>query len=265
MPTQAPTEDSKSELNSSLSASESDVEPQLQWMQKKNWLKRVSPDYSRLLPANVIKRRPLVSSGGKHLSCLLRFMADSQLETKGDESGLNAVLDLIQTPVSDDGFVAFDGMSQVMKWCDELLRVDSGERLMAFGPLLSHQLAWLRPEALTHFFVNCTFKKPLSNATTASPTTNVVNDGSELVKALLLGPSAPRMVQLPDRYEELFAVYGGAGQGDGMAICGQCGQRPRDPALCLLCGAFICLNNVCCVTKLSGIRIHYELSQVSRR
>ena len=113
-------------------------------MQKKNWLIRVSPDYSRLLPANVIKRKPLVSGGGgKHRSCLLRFMADSQLETNVDESGLNAVLDLLQTSVSDDGLrvVTFDGSSQAMRWCYELLRVGSGERLMAVGPLLSHQLA----------------------------------------------------------------------------------------------------------------------------
>lgn len=250
----------------SAKESASDAELRLKWVEKERWVRLTSPNYSRLLPVNALKRRPLVSGpGGKDLSCLLRFLADVDVrfDNNGDSDGLNAMIGLLQTPEANGGPAAFSGTIQVMKWCDELLGGASGSgRLTVVAPLLAHQLAWLKAETLTRFVVRTALKTPLSSGTSTSCSTNHVKEDDELVAAILMRPSAPRLIQLPDRYEQLFAVYGGIGQDDA-AICAQCSQRPRNPALCLLCGAFVCVNNVCCVTKSPGVRIRYELTQVN--
>ncbi|XP_034418334.1 E3 ubiquitin-protein ligase ubr3 isoform X3 [Cyclopterus lumpus] len=56
--------------------------------------------------------------------------------------------------------------------------------------------------------------------------------------------TAPRLLQLPDNYNIIFQYY-------HRKACTACKKVPKDPALCLVCGAFVCLKGVCC--KQQGI------------
>uniref|UniRef100_A0A3Q3LCK0 E3 ubiquitin-protein ligase n=1 Tax=Mastacembelus armatus TaxID=205130 RepID=A0A3Q3LCK0_9TELE len=56
--------------------------------------------------------------------------------------------------------------------------------------------------------------------------------------------AAPRLLQLPDNYNIIFQYY-------HRKACTSCKKVPKDPALCLVCGAFVCLKGVCC--KQQGI------------
>lgn len=56
--------------------------------------------------------------------------------------------------------------------------------------------------------------------------------------------AAPRLLQLPDNYNIIFQYY-------HRKTCTACKKVPKDPALCLVCGAFVCLKGVCC--KQQGI------------
>ncbi|XP_062861550.1 E3 ubiquitin-protein ligase ubr3 isoform X2 [Trichomycterus rosablanca] len=51
--------------------------------------------------------------------------------------------------------------------------------------------------------------------------------------------SAPRLLQLPDNYNTIFQYY-------HRKPCSVCNKTPKDPALCLVCGAFVCLKGLCC-------------------
>uniref|UniRef100_A0A8C1Q4D9 E3 ubiquitin-protein ligase n=1 Tax=Cyprinus carpio TaxID=7962 RepID=A0A8C1Q4D9_CYPCA len=51
--------------------------------------------------------------------------------------------------------------------------------------------------------------------------------------------AAPRLLHLPDNYTTLFQYY-------HRKSCTSCGKTPKDPALCLVCGAFVCLKGQCC-------------------
>ncbi|XP_052004411.1 E3 ubiquitin-protein ligase ubr3 isoform X2 [Xyrauchen texanus] len=51
--------------------------------------------------------------------------------------------------------------------------------------------------------------------------------------------TAPRLLQLPDNYNTIFQYY-------HRKSCSSCGKTPKDPALCLVCGAFVCLKGHCC-------------------
>ncbi|TMS06086.1 E3 ubiquitin-protein ligase ubr3 [Larimichthys crocea] len=51
--------------------------------------------------------------------------------------------------------------------------------------------------------------------------------------------AAPRLLQLPDNYNIIFQYY-------HRKACTACKKVPKDPALCLVCGAFVCLKGVCC-------------------
>uniref|UniRef100_A0A665VIG4 E3 ubiquitin-protein ligase n=1 Tax=Echeneis naucrates TaxID=173247 RepID=A0A665VIG4_ECHNA len=56
--------------------------------------------------------------------------------------------------------------------------------------------------------------------------------------------AAPRLLQLPDNYNIIFQYY-------HRKACTACKKVPKDPALCLVCGAFVCLKGACC--KQQGI------------
>ncbi|CAL9690267.1 unnamed protein product [Knipowitschia caucasica] len=56
--------------------------------------------------------------------------------------------------------------------------------------------------------------------------------------------AAPHLLQLPDNYNVIFQYY-------HRKTCSVCKKVPKDPALCLVCGAFVCLKGVCC--KQQGI------------
>ncbi|MEQ2262264.1 E3 ubiquitin-protein ligase ubr3 [Xenotaenia resolanae] len=51
--------------------------------------------------------------------------------------------------------------------------------------------------------------------------------------------AAPRLLRLPDNYNIIFQYY-------HRKACTACKKVPKDPALCLVCGAFVCLKGVCC-------------------
>uniref|UniRef100_A0A9J8A8R7 E3 ubiquitin-protein ligase n=1 Tax=Cyprinus carpio carpio TaxID=630221 RepID=A0A9J8A8R7_CYPCA len=51
--------------------------------------------------------------------------------------------------------------------------------------------------------------------------------------------AAPRLLHLPDNYNTIFQYY-------HRKSCTSCGKTPKDPALCLVCGAFVCLKGHCC-------------------
>uniref|UniRef100_A0A8C2K2G9 E3 ubiquitin-protein ligase n=1 Tax=Cyprinus carpio TaxID=7962 RepID=A0A8C2K2G9_CYPCA len=51
--------------------------------------------------------------------------------------------------------------------------------------------------------------------------------------------AAPRLLHLPDNYNTIFQYY-------HRKSCTSCGKTPKDPALCLVCGAFVCLKGQCC-------------------
>ncbi|KAJ1666955.1 E3 ubiquitin-protein ligase ubr1 [Coemansia sp. RSA 1646] len=52
-------------------------------------------------------------------------------------------------------------------------------------------------------------------------------------------PTLFSLVELPDRFEDLF-------ERSAKAFCPRCNGVPSDPALCLLCGTFICAQSFCC-------------------
>ncbi|KAJ2556601.1 E3 ubiquitin-protein ligase ubr1 [Coemansia sp. RSA 1933] len=52
-------------------------------------------------------------------------------------------------------------------------------------------------------------------------------------------PTLFSLVDLPDRFEDLF-------ERSAKAFCPRCNGVPSDPALCLLCGTFICAQSFCC-------------------
>ncbi|XP_034042641.1 E3 ubiquitin-protein ligase ubr3 isoform X1 [Thalassophryne amazonica] len=56
--------------------------------------------------------------------------------------------------------------------------------------------------------------------------------------------AGPRLLQLPDNYNIIFQYY-------HRKACTACKKVPKDPALCLVCGAFVCLKGLCC--KQQGI------------
>ncbi|KAG7252756.1 hypothetical protein CRUP_019878, partial [Coryphaenoides rupestris] len=56
--------------------------------------------------------------------------------------------------------------------------------------------------------------------------------------------AAPRLLQLPDNYNIIFQYY-------HRKACSACQKVPKDPALCLVCGTFVCLKGQCC--KQQGI------------
>ncbi|KAG7466885.1 hypothetical protein MATL_G00147050 [Megalops atlanticus] len=51
--------------------------------------------------------------------------------------------------------------------------------------------------------------------------------------------ATPRLLQLPDSYNTIFQVY-------HRKACSVCNKVPKDPALCLVCGTFVCLKGLCC-------------------
>uniref|UniRef100_A0AAQ5YHU1 E3 ubiquitin-protein ligase n=1 Tax=Amphiprion ocellaris TaxID=80972 RepID=A0AAQ5YHU1_AMPOC len=58
--------------------------------------------------------------------------------------------------------------------------------------------------------------------------------------------AAPRLLQLPDNYNIIFQYY-------HRKACTSCKKVPKDPALCLVCGAFACLKGTCCKQQATGI------------
>ena len=63
----------------------------------------------------------------------------------------------------------------------------------------------------------------------------------------------PLLLMLPQRYYEIFRTY-------RHQTCNGCRRVPKDPALCLICGAFLCFRESCCLDSTSNA---YECVTVS--
>ncbi|XP_077010220.1 E3 ubiquitin-protein ligase UBR3 isoform X1 [Tamandua tetradactyla] len=65
---------------------------------------------------------------------------------------------------------------------------------------------------------------------------------TEQGKALLIQESRwklPHLLQLPENYNTIFQYY-------HRKTCSVCTKVPKDPAVCLVCGTFVCLKGLCC-------------------
>ncbi|XP_025259737.1 E3 ubiquitin-protein ligase UBR3 [Theropithecus gelada] len=65
---------------------------------------------------------------------------------------------------------------------------------------------------------------------------------AEQGKALLIQESKwklPHLLQLPENYNTIFQYY-------HRKTCSVCTKVPKDPAVCLVCGTFVCLKGLCC-------------------
>ena len=49
----------------------------------------------------------------------------------------------------------------------------------------------------------------------------------------------PSLIKLPKRYYQIFQMF-------RTAKCTECKRTPKDPAICLICGQFVCFREICC-------------------
>ena len=56
----------------------------------------------------------------------------------------------------------------------------------------------------------------------------------------------PKLLKLPERYYEIFRTY-------RHQQCQRCSTNPKDPALCLICGAFLCFRESCCADSATNV------------
>ncbi|KAJ1894818.1 E3 ubiquitin-protein ligase ubr1 [Coemansia sp. S17] len=70
--------------------------------------------------------------------------------------------------------------------------------------------------------------------------TSAMSLGAGYTMAVPVGmPTLYSLVDLPERFEVLF-------ERSAKAFCPRCNGIPSDPALCLLCGGFVCAQSFCC-------------------
>ncbi|ODM94642.1 E3 ubiquitin-protein ligase UBR3 [Orchesella cincta] len=62
---------------------------------------------------------------------------------------------------------------------------------------------------------------------------------AELLKSYLYIYDKPSLIRLPREYDTIFETY-------RKIKCGNCELVPSTPALCLVCGEVLCLNELCC-------------------
>ncbi|KAI9474806.1 hypothetical protein BDB00DRAFT_879700 [Zychaea mexicana] len=85
-----------------------------------------------------------------------------------------------------------------------------------------------------------------STATSGSPTTTAMT--GTLVrqpKLALRLPTPYYLVSLPYRMDQLF-------EESSRRVCRKCGNLPENPALCLICGTFVCARRYCCTENHRG-------------
>jgi E3 ubiquitin-protein ligase UBR3 len=63
----------------------------------------------------------------------------------------------------------------------------------------------------------------------------------------------PRLLELPQAYDVIFQYY-------HRRPCSVCGQVPKDPNVCLICGTLVCMRDPCCKQQSSNM---YEAVQHS--
>lgn len=221
-------------------------------------------DYSQFLSNSILKRR-WASARCSAVRILGLLKPDA-----AERPGLEDLLLLVrapghsQCPPNATASCASwrDAPNHVLlrNWCDELLNC-APSASASVAPLLANQLSWLHAAAITQFALRCS----TSSATGSSQEV-------ELRALLYKRPSAPRLLELPASYEQLFTVYSGTAHEIGSSetarnitscLCSRCGRRPECPALCLICGSLLCMKGNCCITKTkSGRRNLYEVTHV---
>lgn len=67
----------------------------------------------------------------------------------------------------------------------------------------------------------------------------LANEPTDQQAVALNLPTTFHLVKLPRRLDELFEI-------SLRCVCHRCGTIPNDPALCLLCGTFVCSQSYCC-------------------
>ncbi|XP_069791779.1 E3 ubiquitin-protein ligase ubr3 isoform X2 [Narcine bancroftii] len=72
-------------------------------------------------------------------------------------------------------------------------------------------------------------------------TTSTESHSKQVMNLLVQDPqwSLPRLLRLPENYNTIFQYY-------HRKACVHCSKVPKDPALCLVCGTFVCLKGQCC-------------------
>jgi E3 ubiquitin-protein ligase UBR1 len=68
---------------------------------------------------------------------------------------------------------------------------------------------------------------------------------TQLLRISIGLPTVFHLVDLPNRLDQLF-------EESMHKACRKCGNVPNDPALCLLCGTFVCLQGYCCMEGEQG-------------
>jgi E3 ubiquitin-protein ligase UBR3 len=57
--------------------------------------------------------------------------------------------------------------------------------------------------------------------------------------------SQPVLLRVPKNYDDIFQYY-------HKRKCSVCQNVPKDPTVCLMCGAMVCLKEACCKTEVNG-------------
>lgn len=73
--------------------------------------------------------------------------------------------------------------------------------------------------------------------------TEFINSSTQEAKNLLLmNPNwqKPALIKLPNCYYQIFQMF-------RSAKCNTCNKIPKDPAICLVCGQFLCFREACCI------------------
>ncbi|XP_051885288.1 LOW QUALITY PROTEIN: E3 ubiquitin-protein ligase ubr3 [Pristis pectinata] len=72
-------------------------------------------------------------------------------------------------------------------------------------------------------------------------TTSAESHSEQVMNLLVQDPQwpLPCLLQLPENYNTIFQYY-------HRKACIHCSKVPKDPALCLVCGTFVCLKGQCC-------------------
>ena len=62
----------------------------------------------------------------------------------------------------------------------------------------------------------------------------------------------PQLIVLPHHYYKIFQSY-------NSRQCGMCSSVPKDPAICLVCGQYLCFRQSCCQQQSSYECVHHSI------
>lgn len=198
----------------------------------------------------------------KWLSFIIDELSHSPLFEEVDAGNiLPAICQSVWSPQSVE--------ASVQEFCLPYLRVASLLRLYIFGPELPTE----RTKTEFEMLVDYLGLKPTSRPSMVAEVTGsaclrwALQEPSMLVKAWchhvnnfaklkvsecrsLLSVEdkwvSPHLLALPERYYEIFTLY-------RHQTCKRCQRTPKDPAICLICGAFLCFRENCCVNETSNV------------